>query len=351
MPRVGLYDDPLFRKHDAGDGHPERPERLEAVRRGIWQAGLEPQVQILTPRPATSAELLRVHTPGHLALVASTEGRHYRFDPDTQAGPHSYPAALLAAGAVVDAVDRVLDGELDRAFCAVRPPGHHALPDRAMGFCLFGNVGVAAAHALSRGLERVLIVDFDVHHGNGTQAMFYGEKRVLYVSSHAWPFYPGTGGVDEVGEGPGRGFTVNLPLPGGLGDREYARVYRQIVEPIGRAFDPELVLVSAGFDAHRGDPLAGMDLTAAGYAEIMDVCVELAGGAGRGRVVAALEGGYGLPALAQSAAAVMRVLLGEKPQPLAPSTSGPLGDLIGGYRRALRPFWPVLAGAQGVARD
>jgi acetoin utilization deacetylase AcuC-like enzyme len=344
-PRVGLYDDPLFRKHDTGHGHPERPERLDAVRRGIWQAGLEAEVRMVSPRPATSAELLRVHTAGHLALVASTEGRHYRFDPDTQAGPQSYPAALRAAGALVDAVDQVLDGELDRAFCAIRPPGHHALPDRAMGFCLFNNVAVAAAHALSRGLERVLVVDFDVHHGNGTQATFYGEKRVLYVSSHAWPFYPGTGGVDEVGEGPGRGFTVNLPLPGAMGDREYTSVYRQIVEPIGRAFDPELVLVSAGFDAHRGDPLAGMDMTAAGYAELMDLCVDLAGGAGRGRVVAALEGGYGLPALAQSAAAVTRVLLGDKPAHLVPATSGPVVDVIGGYRRALQPFWPVLASA------
>ena len=344
--RVGLYDDPLFRKHDAGLGHPERPDRIEAVRRGIWQAGLEPQLQILTPRPATSAELLRVHTAGHLALVASTEGRQYRFDADTQAGPQSYEAALRATGAVVDAVDRVLGGTLDRAFCAVRPPGHHALPDRAMGFCLFGNVAVGAAHALSRGLKRVLIVDFDVHHGNGTQAMFYGDKRVLYVSSHAWPFYPGTGGLDEVGEGSARGFTVNLPLPGVLGDQEYASVYRQIVAPIGRAFDPELVLVSAGFDAHRGDPLAGMDLTAAGYAEIMEVCVEMASGAGGGRVVAALEGGYGLPALAHSAAAVVRVMLGERPAPLAASTAGTALEMIEGYRRALLPFWPVLGSAQ-----
>ena len=341
--RVGLYDDPLFRKHDAGAGHPERPDRLEAVRRGIWQAGLEPQIRILAPRPATSAELLRVHTAGHLANVASTEGRVYRFDADTQAGPQSYEAALLAAGAVVDAVDRVLDGTLDRAFCAVRPPGHHALPNRAMGFCLFGNVAVAAAHALARGLKRVLIVDFDVHHGNGTQAMFYGEKRVLYVSSHAWPFYPGTGGLDEVGEGPARGFTVNLPLPGAMGDRDYASVYRQIVAPIGRAFDPELVLVSAGFDAHRGDPLAGMDMTAAGYAELMDVCVEIAAGAAQGRIVAALEGGYGLPALAQSAAAVVRGLLGERPAPLPAATAPSVEQMIGGYRRALQPFWPVLA--------
>jgi len=349
--RVGLYDDPIFRKHEAGEGHPERPERLDAFRRGIWQAGLEPKLQVLTPRPATSAELLRVHTAGHLASVAATEGRVYRFDPDTQAGPHSYGAALRAAGAVVDAVDKVLDGVLDRAFCAVRPPGHHALPDRAMGFCLFGNVAVAAAHALARGLMRVMIVDFDVHHGNGTQAMFYGEGRVLYISSHQWPFYPGTGGVDEVGEGAGRGYTVNLPLPGGMGDAEYSRVYREIVEPIGRVFAPELVLVSAGFDAHRGDPLAGMDLTPVGYGELMQVCVGVAAIAAKGRVVCALEGGYSLPALSQTSAAVIRVLLGEPPEAPAaapPSAKRPalaregIADIVAGYKRALSPFWPVL---------
>jgi acetoin utilization deacetylase AcuC-like enzyme len=250
----------------------------------------------------------------------------------------------LAAGAVVGAVDAVLDGQLDRAFCAVRPPGHHALSDRAMGFCLFNNVAVAAAHALGRGLKRVMIVDFDVHHGNGTQALFYGDKRVLYVSSHAWPFYPGTGGIDEVGDGDGRGFTVNLPLPQGTGDAEYKVLYRQIVEPIGRSFDPELVLVSAGFDAHRGDPLAGMDLTQEGYTDLMEVCLRLASGSARGRVVAALEGGYGLPALAQAGAAVVKVMLGEAAKPSqTTSASAAFDPLVERYRRALRPLWPVLA--------
>jgi acetoin utilization deacetylase AcuC-like enzyme len=343
-PRVALFDDPLFRRHDAGTGHPERPERLEAVRRGIWQAGLESRLLMKAPRPATTAELLRVHTAGHVAQVASTAGHSYRFDADTQAGPESYAAALLAAGAAAGAVDRVLDAEIDRAFCVVRPPGHHALADRAMGFCLFNNVAVAAAHALSRGLKRVMVVDFDVHHGNGTQAIFYSDKRVLYVSSHQWPFYPGTGGVDEVGEGEGRGFNVNLPLPAGQGDGEYARVYRDIVEPVGRAFDPELVLVSAGFDAHRGDPLAGMDLTAAGYGELMDVCLGIASGASRGRVVAVIEGGYGLPGLAGAAAATVKALLGEPPPSVQPADSTAVGEIVRSYRRALRPFWPVLAG-------
>jgi acetoin utilization deacetylase AcuC-like enzyme len=342
-PRVAFYDDPAFREHDSGAGHPERPERLEAFVSGLRKERLLERLVALRPRPATSAELLRVHTEKHIASVATSEGRTVRFDPDTQAGPHSYAAALLAAGAVVDAVDRVKKGEIDRALCAVRPPGHHATAGRAMGFCLFNNVAVAAAQALHLGLRRVMIVDFDVHHGNGTQDIFYSDRRVLYVSSHAFPFYPGTGALAEVGEGEGKGFTVNLPMPPGFGDQEYARVYRTIVEPIGRAFDPELVLVSAGFDAHRGDPLAGMDLTREGYGELTDVCLGIAAGSAKGRVVAALEGGYDLGAIAGAAAAVAKGFLGDAHSPLAWPAHSRIDPLVDAYRAMLAPYWPVLA--------
>jgi acetoin utilization deacetylase AcuC-like enzyme len=342
--RVALYDDPLFREHDSGFGHPERPERLDAFRRGLREAGLEEKLRLLVPRSATSAELLRVHTEGHLAHVASTRGRTVRFDPDTQAGPRSYEAALAAAGAVVDAVDRVLDGELDRAFCAVRPPGHHASADRAMGFCLFNNVAAGAAHAIHRGLSRVAVVDIDVHHGNGTQDIFWEDPRVLYVSSHAYPFYPGTGGLDEVGGGAGRGYTVNLPLPAGTGDAEFARIYGEVVASIGKAFDPELVLVSCGFDAHRGDPLAPMELTARGYGELLDVCLAIAGGAARGRVIVALEGGYLLEGIANAGAAVVNGLLGVAHVPVTPAQSSRLDVLLAAYREELQPFWPGVAG-------
>jgi acetoin utilization deacetylase AcuC-like enzyme len=294
------------------------------------------------PRPATFEELHRVHTPTHVRSILLTENRTHQFDPDTRASPRSYEAALHAAGAVTDAVDRVLAGDLQRAFCVVRPPGHHAEAGRATGFCLFNNVAVGAAHALAAGLERVMVVDFDVHHGNGTQAIFWEDPRVLYVSSHAYPFYPGTGSVNEVGGGPGRGFTVNLPLPGGCGDNEYCRVYREVVEPIGRAFDPELVLVSAGFDAYGGDPLAGMALTARGYAELASVCLDLAGGAAQGRAVFALEGGYNLEGLAESGAAVAGQLLGDVVPRLLPQSAA-LDPLLEVYRRVLTPFWPVLA--------
>jgi acetoin utilization deacetylase AcuC-like enzyme len=340
MMRVGVYDDPVFGEHDAGPGHPERAERLEAVRQGLRQGGLEREVVRAVPRPATREELLRVHTAAHVDRVAAAEGRRVRFDADTAMGPRSYAAALRAAGAVVDAVDRVLDGALDRAFCCVRPPGHHATPDRAMGFCLLNNVAVGAAAALARGLKRVAVIDFDVHHGNGTQEAFGKDPRVLFVSSHQFPFYPGTGDLDEVGEGDGRGFTVNLPLPAGLGDGEYRRAYREIVEPIARAFEPELVLVSAGFDAHRDDPLGGMALTAAGFAELMDVCLEVASGAARGRLVAVLEGGYDLDGLAESTAAVVGRML-DRPVAVSRAATRPgFGRQLHAYRSALAPFWP-----------
>jgi acetoin utilization deacetylase AcuC-like enzyme len=314
------------------------------VRRGLRELGLEARLRLATPRDATPAELLRVHSEAHVARVAASAGRTVRFDADTQAGPHSYAAALKAAGAVVEAVDRVLDRDADRAFCAVRPPGHHAEPERVMGFCLFNNVGVAAAHALARGLRRVMVVDWDVHHGNGTQAMFYGEPRVLYLSSHEYPFYPGTGSLAEVGEGAGRGFNVNLPMPAGMGDPEYARVYRQVVEPIGRAFDPQLVLVSAGFDPYAADPLAGMEVTERGFAEMTAVCLSIAAGASAGRAVFALEGGYDLEGIARSSASVAALLLGGEHTPVAWRTSGPIDRLLAAYRAELAPFWPVLEG-------
>jgi len=340
--RVGLYDHPAFREHDSGPGHPERPERLDAVRRGIREAGLEPRLQILTPRPASREELQAVHTAGHIDRVASTEGRTYRFDPDTQAGPRSHAAALLAAGSVADAVDRVLAGELDRAFCAVRPPGHHAEAVRAMGFCLFNNIAVAAARALAAGLRRVAVVDFDVHHGNGTQHIFEDDPRVLYVSTHAYPFYPGTGGLGEVGERKGEGFTVNLPLPAAMGDAEYGRIYAEIVEPVVRAFDPEVVLVSAGFDPHRADPLAGMAVTERGFGWIAASCLAGASGAAKGRAIFVLEGGYDLDGIAASTGQVMRVLLGETVE-TAGGPASRIDPLIGLFRKHHGQYWSALA--------
>jgi acetoin utilization deacetylase AcuC-like enzyme len=338
---VALYDDPVFRTHDSGTGHPERPHRLDALREGIRRAGLESALRLLPARPASHAELTRVHTEAHVARVAATDGRTVRFDSDTQAGPRSYVAALAAAGAVVDATDRVLDGEIRAAFCAVRPPGHHAEPDRVMGFCLFNNVAVGAAHALARGLERVAVIDFDVHHGNGTQAAFYSDPRVLYVSSHAYPFYPGTGSAGELGEGAGRGFTVNLPLPPGMGDVEYARAYVELVEPVVASFAPELVFVSAGFDPHRQDPLAGMEVTPAGFGAVAAACCGAARPAG-GRMVYVLEGGYDLAGIADSAAAVVAAILGRATATVPAASALGFDGLLDGFRAHFAPYWPVL---------
>jgi len=344
VPRVALYDDPIYRDHDAGAGHPERPERADAAVRGVEAAGLASRVERVTPRDATATEILRVHTEEHLSEVAGSDGTMRRFDPDTQAGPRSYRAALRAAGAAIDAIDEILDGVFDRAFCIVRPPGHHAGADRAMGFCLFNNVAIAAAHALAQGLERVMIVDFDVHHGNGTQDIFADDPRVLYVSSHAYPFYPGTGALEEVGEGRGEGFTVNLPLPPGMGDAEYARLYREIVLPIGRAFDPQLVLVSAGYDAARGDPLAYMDVTAVGFGEMSSACVDIAEGAARGRVVLLLEGGYGLEQIASGVAASVRALLGDgRATPVERHEDARFERIFAASRDFHARRWPVLS--------
>jgi acetoin utilization deacetylase AcuC-like enzyme len=334
---VGFYDADVFAEHDPGPGHPERPERIASVRRGVEDVA--PSVRHLPPRPARREELLRVHTARLVDSVAGSAGKTVRFDPDTQAGPLTHDAALHAAGAVIDAVDRVLDGELDRVFCNVRPPGHHAERDRVMGFCYFNNVAAAAARALQRGLERVLIVDYDVHHGNGTQEIFEDEPRVLYVSSHQFPLYPGTGALHETGRGRGEGFTLNLPLPAGCGDGEYVATYEEVVLPVARAFAPQLVLVSAGFDPFVDDPLASMAVTPAGFAELTRLCLEM----GDGRAVFALEGGYDLAGLRTSAAAAMRVLAGE-------SVPRPEGEPAAGFRRILDAFrahhsrhWPVLA--------
>jgi len=340
-PRVGFYDDPVFREHDSGWEHPERPERVDAVARGALGDGLSGRLLPLRPRAATREEIVRVHLPEHYEKVSATQGKTHRFDPDTQAGPHSFEAAALAAGAVVDAVDRVLDGELDSAFCAVRPPGHHAEAARAMGFCLFNNVAVAAAHALARGLERVMVIDFDVHHGNGTQRIFESDPRVLYLSSHAYPFYPGSGALEEAGRGDGEGFTVNLPLPAGCGDAEYAALYRRLVVPIGRDFDPELLLVSAGYDSGRGDPLAPMDVTERGFAAIVDACLSITEGTAAGRAVFALEGGYDLGNLERATGETLRAMLDDPQPPLEGEPHPRMSALIDAFRSAHSRYWRI----------
>ena len=289
---------PRFSDHVTPPGHPERVERAEAMEvvASKWRAR---GGAVSEPRPATDEDLLRVHDADFLQSIVETRGRPAMLDPDTFTSPQSEEVARLAAGAVLTGIDYVLDGQSGRrAFVMARPPGHHAERDRAMGFCLYNSVAAGAAYARARGLSRVAIVDYDVHHGNGTQWTFYDDPSVLFVSSHQFPFYPGTGAASEIGRGDGAGKTVNLPLEAGAGDADYDLIYREIAS-ILEEFSPELLLVSAGFDAHEHDPLGGMRVTTDGFAGITARLLLSADALCDGRTVFVTEGGYDTRALAQ----------------------------------------------------
>jgi len=311
MNALALVDDPLFAEHEAPAGHPERPERLDAARAGLARAHLALEIRTLPPRDATDEELVRVHSAAYLARLGQAAGRVGYFDADTFFSAGSVAAARRAAGGVVALVDALVDREARYGLALVRPPGHHARPSGAMGFCLLNNVAVAAAHARARGLGRVLILDWDVHHGNGTQEVFYSDPSVVYVSLHQYPFYPGTGAADEAGEGDGSGCTVNLPLSPGAGDTAYRAAFERVVEPIVAQVDPELVLVSAGFDAHQRDPLGGMALSADAYAGMLTSVTKSMPRGSSGRIAVVLEGGYDLRALSDSLRATLAALEGE----------------------------------------
>jgi acetoin utilization deacetylase AcuC-like enzyme len=347
---VGLILDPLCLEHSNGSGHPESPARLRAIQDMLESFPLRDRLARLQARDAGFEELARVHAPDYIRRIEATRGRQLTvLDPDTSACPASYAAALRAAGGVLAAVEAVLGGGYAGAFAAVRPPGHHAEADRAMGFCLFNNAAVAARAALERhGLRRALLVDWDVHHGNGSMHSFYDSPEVLYFSVHQYPHYPGTGGVEETGRGRGAGYTVNVPLPGGQGDAEYLAVFRELLRPLALDYRPELIVISAGFDVHRDDPLADMQVTEAGFGGMTRVLVEVAEACCPGRLVFALEGGYDLDALSSGVAAVLRALLGEEPrtegQPEADQATRSVLDRL---RVELAPFWPALRGGRG----
>jgi acetoin utilization deacetylase AcuC-like enzyme len=312
---------PRYTEHDL-PGHPERAERIRAIWRGLDESGLAARMQRLEAQAVDEALVLAVHTEDYLELLrhVSAMPRTTHLDADTYAGPGALTIALLSAGGAVGALDTVLGGKADNGLAAIRPPGHHAMADHGMGFCLLGNVAIAARHAQARyGIERVLIVDYDVHHGNGTQAMFYDDPSVLYVSTHQWPFYPGTGAVTEIGAGRGEGHSINVPLPAGSGDATYAVVFEQIIWPAAERFEPELILVSVGFDAYWADPLAQMRLTLNGYSHLAGEVMRMAQRFCGGKVVFVLEGGYDLDALRYGAGNLARVLLGDPPDdPLGP---------------------------------
>jgi acetoin utilization deacetylase AcuC-like enzyme len=309
--KAGLVYDPIYLEHDTGD-HVENSQRLVAVMSYLKETGIKEKLTCLPARPALLEELEMIHTTEYISYVKSkAEKGGGWLDPDTVMSPKSYVAALYAAGGFMVAVEAVMRREVDSAFALVRPPGHHAIHDRAKGFCIFNNMAIAAKFALSRfSLNRILIADFDVHHGNGTQDAFYADPKVLYFSTHQYPFYPGTGWMDETGTGEGEGTTVNFPMAAGWGDEEYLRAFNEVLVPVARRFQPQLVLVSAGFDPHWADHLAMMKVTITGFAQMAMILKGLAAELCQGRLVFTLEGGYNLQAVASSVKAVFDVLLG-----------------------------------------
>src|SRR5215471_6753457 len=316
-----VITDRRFLEHDPGAGHPESPARLDAVQSDLARAPIA-GVQIEAPRFATDAEIEAVHPAAYREALAALAGRRARLDPDTATSAGSWDAARLAAGAAVEAVLATMTGRARNAFALVRPPGHHAEPDRAMGFCLLNNAAIAAEAARRACAARVLIVDWAVHHGNGTQDIFESRDDVLYMSVHQYPFYPGTGASDEVGVGAGRGATVNCPLPGGQGDADYGVVFHDLFLPAARAFKPDLVIVSAGFDAHARDPLAGMRVSERGFAAMASALAQFADETCGGRMALMLEGGYDLAALTASVRAALEVMTGRREDfPTGPQTT------------------------------
>lgn len=340
MLRTGVVLDSRYQDHYTGRNHPERPERIVALlaRCETYQ---RPGLKRFAPRPAQPQEICLVHDSTHLDRVAATAGKSYfAFDADTPVSAQSYDTALLAVGGLLTLLEAIMTGDIDNGFALVRPPGHHAERNRAMGFCLFNTAAIGAQYLRKRfGLQRVLIMDWDVHHGNGTQHSFYDDPGVLYVSTHQYPYYPGTGAAEEVGRGAGEGYTVNLPIPAGWGDIEYQELFQCVIDPICRQFDPQFVIVSAGFDAHVRDPLGGMEVTEEGFGSMARVLLRIARDHAHGRCAAVLEGGYDLEGLQRSVIRVLDEMGGDMLTSPLPAFT-PRG-LLPRVRAVQRQYWEL----------
>jgi acetoin utilization deacetylase AcuC-like enzyme len=313
---TGFIYHPDYLKHNSGLNHPENEERLLSLVEYLENKGLLSEMKRVEPYIPSVEWMEMVHAPHYIRMVEKLcQKGGAMLDPDTSVGPESYRIALLAIGGVMAAVDAVMGKKIKNAFCAVRPPGHHAEKDRAMGFCIFNNVAVACKYAQKKyGIQKVLIIDWDVHHGNGTQNAFWTDPSVLYFSIHQFPFYPGTGSENEIGEGEGEGFTFNLPMFAGSGDVEYIEAFESILYPLASKFSPDFILISAGFDAHQDDPLAEINLTEAGYRRMTEVATRLAAECCDNRLVSVLEGGYNFKSLASSVEEHLLVLMNPKPE-------------------------------------
>jgi acetoin utilization deacetylase AcuC-like enzyme len=345
-----VFYDPIYLDHDTGFGHPERAERLEVTMQVLEESGLSERVRILSPRDATVDEIKLVHPMKHIQKVKDmAESGGGWLDGDTPVSPRSYDAALKSAGAALEGLERIFSGDAGNAFCLVRPPGHHALAMRGMGFCLFNNNAIAARFALDKyDIKRIFILDWDAHHGNGLQDIFYDDPRVLYVSLHQYPHYPGTGSYDEVGGGEGEGYIVNFPLPPRSGDDVYLAAFDEIILPIARQYEPQLVLISAGYDGHFSDPLCSMSLTSNAFAEMTIRLLGFAEEFCSGKMLASLEGGYNLAGIAASICNTVAVMAGDEMrvvEDMEPRSdlfsSGRGTEILEATRSAMSPYWSL----------
>ncbi len=308
---TALIYHPIYLQHNTGAHHPERPSRLQSILRKLKKTGLIDKVKLVEPQAASVEDIMLVHPEHYVMSIKETciEGGG-NLDPDTVVSKDSYNAALFAAGAVKKAADLLFNGETENAFCMVRPPGHHATPSQAMGFCIFNNVAIAARYAKDKyNINCILIIDWDVHHGNGTEEIFYEDPSVFYISLHQYPHYPGTGSRESQGQGKGKGFNLNIPMQAGCGDSEYIRAFREIIVSKLNDFKPELILISAGFDGHKDDPLSSINLTENGFREMTDILKKAAKAHCKNRIISVLEGGYNLFSLANSVHSHLEALL------------------------------------------
>jgi acetoin utilization deacetylase AcuC-like enzyme len=344
---TGVVCHDSYKQHLADFPHVESPQRLKVIYDMLDEADMTGQFVTIPPRPASHDELAWVHSHSHIERVAGTDGKpHVSLDPDTQTTPLSFQAAKLAVGGLFSLVDKIFDATIKNGFALVRPPGHHAERDRAMGFCLFNNVALGARYAMNTyGVKKILIVDWDLHHGNATQKTFYEDPDVLYFSTHQYPYYPGTGGMKEVGQGDGMGLTVNVPLSPGYGDSDFFKIFQQLLNPVASAFKPELIFVSAGFDTYVDDPLGGMKVTPQGYAAMTRLIMDLAKAYASERLAFTLEGGYHLTGLRESVRAVLKELAGDsilKPGNLEDLERGAVPTVVGNVIQVQGPYWPSL---------
>jgi acetoin utilization deacetylase AcuC-like enzyme len=339
---VGIVKDEIFLEHITDDYHPENPGRLKSIYSMLNKMDNQ-GISYISPRMATHDEIALIHEPSYIESIAATMGKaQRRLDPDTVTSPMTYEASRMAVGGVLNLADKLMDAEISSGFALVRPPGHHAEHNRAMGFCIFNNIAIAARYLEKKyNLKRVIIVDFDLHHGNGTQHSFYKDSGVLYFSTHQYPYYPGTGYYDEVGDGEGKGYTVNVPLSYGMNDADYIYVYNNLLIPLTNLYKPQAVLVSAGFDTHYNDPLGGMGVTETGYAMMTRILLDIAKKHSDGKTLFVLEGGYDATGLTNSVKAVIMEMRGT-PLYSTDKHGNPSDGIIqtvGKVKEALKPYW------------